>query len=154
MRRGRVQPPLGPARWDCRQICVGGGQGPATAHPAWVIIGSLVSLPGLRPGAQARPGWAPQIAAPVPALCVVRLSAIGAMAQAPPPSTWVALKPLPHQGRSAIFALAVDPANNQVVIAGNSAGAFLRSTDGATTWTQVYTGKATPTVIVFSPFKT
>ena len=78
---------------------------------------------------------------------------MGVFAEAPPPSTWVALKALPHQGRSAVFALAVDPANNQVVVAGNSAGALLRSTDGATTWTQVYTGKTTPTVIVFSSFK-
>jgi photosystem II stability/assembly factor-like uncharacterized protein len=66
----------------------------------------------------------------------------------------VALKALPQQGRSAIFALAVDPANNQAVIAGNSAGALLRSTDGATTWNQVYSGKTAPTAIAFSPFKT
>jgi hypothetical protein len=66
----------------------------------------------------------------------------------------VALKALPHQGRSAIFALAVDPTNNQVVVAGNSAGALFRSTDGAATWNQVYTGKAAPTGIVFNPFKT
>ena len=79
---------------------------------------------------------------------------MGVLADAPPPSTWVALKALPHQGKSAIFALAVDPANNQAVISGNSTGALLRSTDGATTWNQVYTGKAEPTVIVFSPFKT
>ena len=77
---------------------------------------------------------------------------MGVLADAPPPSTWVALKALPHQGRTAIFALAVDPTNNQVVLAGNSTGAFLRSTDGATTWTQVYAGKAAPTTILFSPF--
>src|ERR1700737_1572652 len=78
---------------------------------------------------------------------------MGVLADAPPPSTWVALKALPHQGRSAIFALAVDPSNNQAVIAGNSVGALLRSTDGAATWNQVYTGKAELTTIVFSPFK-
>jgi photosystem II stability/assembly factor-like uncharacterized protein len=81
-------------------------------------------------------------------------ASIGVLADAPPPSTWVALTPLPHQGRSAIFGLAVDPANNQVVLVGNSAGSLLRSTDGATTWTQVYTGKSALTTIVFSPFKT
>ena len=53
------------------------------------------------------------------ALWAVTFAASGALAQAPQPSTWVALKPLPHQGRSAIFALAVDPANNQVLIAGS-----------------------------------
>lgn len=80
-------------------------------------------------------------------------AAVGVVAEAAPPSTWVALKALPHQGRSAIFALAVDPTNNQVLVAGNSVGALLRSTDGAITWTQVYTGKATPTTVVFNPFK-
>jgi photosystem II stability/assembly factor-like uncharacterized protein len=101
-----------------------------------------VSLPGRR------------FAATLLALCVVTFAAVSVLADAPPPSTWVALKALPHQGRSAIFALAVDPTNNQVVVAGNSAGALLRSTDGATTWTQVYTGKSAPTAVVFSPFKT
>jgi photosystem II stability/assembly factor-like uncharacterized protein len=95
-----------------------------------------------------------RFAATLLALWVITFSAVGVFADAPPPSTWVALKALPHQGRTAIFSLAVDPANNQVVVAGNSTGAFLRSIDGATTWTQVHTGKATPTVIVFSPFKT
>jgi hypothetical protein len=75
------------------------------------------------------------------------------LADAPPPSTWVALKPLPHQGRSAIFALAVDPANNQVLIAGNSEGSLLRSVDGASTWASVHSGKVVVTSIVFSAFK-
>ncbi|GAC1472926.1 MAG: hypothetical protein PVSMB3_06910 [Candidatus Dormibacteraceae bacterium] len=88
------------------------------------------------------------------ALGVIAFASMGVLADAPPPSTWVALKALPHQGRTAIFALAVDPSNNQIVLAGNSAGALLRSTDGAETWTRVYTGKAALTSIVFSPFKT
>jgi hypothetical protein len=95
-----------------------------------------------------------RFAATLLAIWALTIAAMGVLADAPPPSTWVALKALPHQGRSAIFALAVDPANNQAVIAGNSAGALLRSTDGASTWNQVYTGKAEPTAIVFSPFKT
>ncbi|HET6310181.1 MAG TPA: hypothetical protein VFH00_04155 [Candidatus Nitrosotalea sp.] len=95
-----------------------------------------------------------RFAATLLAIWALTIVAMGVLADAPPPSTWVALKALPHQGRSAIFALAVDPANNQAVIAGNSAGALLRSTDGASTWNQVYTGKAEPTAIVFSPFKT
>jgi hypothetical protein len=76
-----------------------------------------------------------------------------ALADALPPSTWVALKPLPHQGRSAVFALAVDPANSQVVIAGNSEGSLLRSVDGASSWTSVHSGKVAVTTIVFSGFK-
>ena len=63
------------------------------------------------------------------------------------------MKPLPRQGRIAIFALAVDPANNQILVAGNSAGALLRSVDAGSTWTSVYTGKAMPTAIAFSPSK-
>jgi len=114
---------------------------PAVPIPAWVIIGRLVSLPGQR------------LLATLVALWVVTLAAMAAVAAEVPPSTWVALKPLPHQGRSAIFALAVDPANNQVLIAGNSEGSLLRSVDGATTWTSVRSGKVVVTTIVFSPFK-
>jgi len=82
----------------------------------------------------------------LPAAAVARADAL-------PDSTWVALKPLPHQGRSAVFALAVDPSNNQALIAGNSEGSLLRSADGGTTWTSVHGGKAVLTTIVFSPFK-
>ena len=100
-----------------------------------MIIGRLVSLPGRR------------FAATLLALLPLTFAAMGVFADAPPPSTWVALKALPQQGRLAIFALAVDPTNNQAVIAGNSAGALLRSTDGATNWNQVYSGKTAPTAI-------
>jgi photosystem II stability/assembly factor-like uncharacterized protein len=104
-----------------------------------VIIGRLVSLPGRR------------FAATLLALWVFAFAAIGVLADTPPPSTWAALKPLPRQGRSAILALAVDPANNKVLIAGNSVGMLLRSVDGGATWTSVYSGKAVSTTIVFSP---
>jgi photosystem II stability/assembly factor-like uncharacterized protein len=84
---------------------------------------------------------------------MVTFAAIGASAEAPPPSTWVALKPLPHQGRSAIFALAVDPINNQLLIAGNSQGSLLRSVDAGSTWASVHSGTSVPITIAFSPFK-
>jgi photosystem II stability/assembly factor-like uncharacterized protein len=87
------------------------------------------------------------------ALWALAFAAIGVAAEAPPPSTWVALKPLPHQGRSAIFALAVDPANNQLLIAGNSEGSLLRSTDAGSTWASVHSGKSIATTIAFSSFK-
>ena len=80
-------------------------------------------------------------------------AAIGVSADALTPSTWMALKPLPHQGRSAIFALAVDPANNQVLLAGNSEGSLLRSTNAGSTWASVHSGKFVATTIDFSPFK-
>jgi hypothetical protein len=87
------------------------------------------------------------------ALWAVTFAAIGVFAEAPAPSTWVALKPLPHQGPAAIFALAVDLANNQVLVAGNSEGSLLRSTDGGSTWASVHSGKSIATTIAFSPFK-
>jgi hypothetical protein len=86
------------------------------------------------------------------ALWVIAFAAMNALADALPPSTWVALKPLPHQGRTAIFALAVDPSNSQRLIAGNSEGTLLRSSDGAATWTSVHTGKPALTTVAFSPF--
>lgn len=86
------------------------------------------------------------------ALWFLAFAAMGVSADAPAPSTWAALKPLPHQGRSAIFALAVDPANNQVVIAGNSEGTLLRTGDAGSTWTSVHSGKSISTTIAFSPF--
>jgi photosystem II stability/assembly factor-like uncharacterized protein len=105
-----------------------------------VIIGTLVSLSRRR------------LAATFVALWVIAFAAMNALADALPPSTWVALKPLPHQGRTAIFALAVDPSNSQRLIAGNSEGTLLRSSDGATTWTSVHTGKPALTTVAFSPF--
>ena len=73
-------------------------------------------------------------------------------ADVPPDSTWVPLKLLPRQGTSAIFALAVDPSNNQVLVAGNSEGSILRSQNGGSNWTAVHTGKAALTVIAFSSY--
>jgi len=106
-----------------------------------VIIGWLVSLLRRR------------LLATLVALWVVAFAAMVVLADVLSPSTWVALKPLPHQGRSAIFALAVDPSNNQVLIAGNSEGSLLRSADGASTWTSVHSGKPALTTIAFSPYK-
>jgi photosystem II stability/assembly factor-like uncharacterized protein len=106
-----------------------------------VIIGRLVSLLG------------PRLAATFVALWLVTFAAIGVFADALAPSTWVALKPLPHQGHSAIFGLAVDPANSQVLIAGNSEGSLLRSTNAGSTWTVVRSGKSVTTTIAFSPYQ-
>jgi len=86
-------------------------------------------------------------------LWAVTFAAIGASAQTLAPSTWVALKPLPHQGRSAILALAVDPGNDQALIAGNSEGSLLRSTDAGASWVSVHSGKSVTTTIAFNQFK-
>lgn len=74
-----------------------------------------------------------------------------ALADALPDSTWVELSPIPHQGRTPLFALAVDPSNNQVVLAGTSDGSVLRSTNGAKTWSVVHSGKSPLIDITYSP---
>ncbi|HEV2028294.1 MAG TPA: hypothetical protein VGS16_07145 [Candidatus Dormibacteraeota bacterium] len=95
----------------------------------------------------------PRLAATFGALWLVTFALSGVLADALAPSTWVALKPLPHQGHSAIFGLAVDPANSQLLIAGNSEGSLLRSTNAGSTWTAVLSGKSVSTTIAFSPFQ-
>jgi hypothetical protein len=105
-----------------------------------VIIGSLVSLPGRR------------LAATLLALFVLVIAALGVVAGALPDSTWVALKPLPQQGRQPVFALAVDPSNNQVLIAANSEGSLLRSENGGIVWSNVHSGKLAVTTIAYSPY--
>jgi hypothetical protein len=93
-----------------------------------------------------------RLAATAVALWVIAIATVSALADALPDSTWVALKPLPHQARTAVFALAVDPSNNQSLVAGNSEGSLLKSSTGGTTWTTVHTGKASLTTIAYSPF--
>lgn len=81
---------------------------------------------------------------------MIGISALN-VAAAAPDSTWVPLRPLPGQGRVALFAIAVDPANDQVVLAANSQGALERSTDGGVSWKTVNAGRATVNTISFSP---
>jgi len=106
-----------------------------------VIIGRFVSLLRLR------------LAATLLALGLFAIAALNAGADALPDSTWVALKPLPRQGHVAILALAVDPSNNQALIAANSEGSMLRSQNGGAAWSTVHTGKPALTTIVFNPYK-
>ncbi len=86
-------------------------------------------------------------------LGVLIIGSLGVVSADLAPSTWVPLKALPHQGRSAIFALSVDPSNNQLLLAGNSEGTLLRSADGGTTWSVVHNGKTLFNTIAFSPYK-
>ncbi len=109
-----------------------------------MIIGRLVSLLGLRLAATAVALWLIAMATTV---------VLGvALADALPDSTWVRLGALPHQGRSAIFALAVDPANNQVLLAGSSDGSLLRSANGGDSWNVVHSGKSVVTTIAYNPY--
>ena len=105
-----------------------------------MIIGKLVSLSSRR------------LLATLAALSFVVIAAVGGVAAALPGSMWVKLKPLPHQGNSAVFALAVDPGNDQVLIVGNSQGTLLRSADGGSTWSSVHSGRPSLTTIAFSPY--
>jgi hypothetical protein len=77
---------------------------------------------------------------------------MAAAAAALPDSTWVALPSPPNQPRAALFALAVDPSNNQVVIAGDAQGSLTRSVNGGGAWTTVQTGKSAILTISFSPY--
>ena len=106
-----------------------------------MIIGRLVSLPSRRLAATL---WAA-----LGLLCSSPVVLAGAL----PDSTWTALTPLPRQAGAAVFALAVDPNNNQVVLAGTSSGALFRSTDGGSTWSAVSSAGSQITTLAFSPFK-
>lgn len=105
-----------------------------------MIIGWLVSLPGRR------------LIATLATLWVLLTGSLGAVSADLAPSTWIPLKALPNQGHVAIFALSVDPSNNQLLLAGNSEGSLLRSTDGGATWASVHAGKALFNTISFSPY--
>jgi photosystem II stability/assembly factor-like uncharacterized protein len=105
-----------------------------------VIIGRLVSLSTRR------------LAATLVVVVGGFVVGSGALAASLPDSTWVGLTQLPQQGQTLVFALAVDPANNHAVIAGNAQGSLLRSTDGGSTWTAVHAGRVAVTTIAFSPF--
>ncbi|HXC79382.1 MAG TPA: hypothetical protein VNU19_20295 [Candidatus Acidoferrum sp.] len=84
----------------------------------------------------------------------VHAGGVAALSRTLPPSTWVALSPLPGQGQMAILALGVNPSNNQVVIAGRSDGALLRTVDGGSTWNVVHGAGPPVLTIAFSPSKT
>lgn len=81
------------------------------------------------------------------------IAGLGVDAAPFPDSTWVAVT-LPQQQRgSPMFALAVDPAHNQVLIAGDSQGSILRSKDGGSSWTVVHAGRAPVITIAFNPLR-
>ncbi|HVD48118.1 MAG TPA: hypothetical protein VNG70_12620 [Candidatus Limnocylindria bacterium] len=106
-----------------------------------MIIGKLVSLPSKR------------LLATLVTLLACASAGVSVLGATPPPSTWVALAPLPLQGQSAIFALAVGPTNNQVLVAGTGAGSLLRSGDGGSTWKVAGNAPAGVLTVAFSPFK-
>ena len=107
-----------------------------------MIIGRLVSLPSRRLAATAATLW------------VLGTAAAGVAAAQPADSTWAAIRPVPHQGRTAIFALAVDPTNNQALVAANSEGSLFRTGNGGASWTQVHASRTAVTTIAFDAYST
>jgi photosystem II stability/assembly factor-like uncharacterized protein len=105
-----------------------------------VIIGRLVTLVAQRLCATCLAVW------------VLAIASMNVVADAIPDSTWVALKPVPHQGHSALFALAVDPSNNQSLLAGTSDGSLMRSANGGTSWVTAHKVKSPYWTISFSPY--
>jgi photosystem II stability/assembly factor-like uncharacterized protein len=93
-----------------------------------------------------------RLAATAAVLCSLILASSTATAAALPPSTWVALTTLPGPNQAPVFALAVNPANDQQLIAGNGASGLYRSNDGGTTWKSVHPGAAGILTVAFSPF--
>ncbi len=92
-----------------------------------------------------------RLLATIVALWVVAIAGSPVVVAAQPDSTWVALSPLPNQPRSALFALAVDPFSNQLVIAGDARGSLFRTTNGGASWKSVHSGKSSISTIAFSP---
>jgi photosystem II stability/assembly factor-like uncharacterized protein len=93
-----------------------------------------------------------RLAATLVALVGGLIVSSGAVAATLPDSTWVALPQLPQQGQSPVFALAVDPTDNHVLVAGTAKGALLRSSDGAATWTPAHLGRLPISAVAFNPF--
>lgn len=86
------------------------------------------------------------------ALWLIVVAALIAKAAALPDSTWVAVSSPPGQGRSPVFALAVDPTNSQDVLAASSQGSLLRSSNGGATWNVTRPGKSVVNTIAFDPY--
>jgi hypothetical protein len=86
------------------------------------------------------------------AISFFAIASVVASAAALPPSTWVALAPVPGAGHLPVFALTVNPTNDTSLIAGNGAGALYRSLDGGASWTRVHSGRAAITAVAYSPF--
>ncbi len=85
-------------------------------------------------------------------LCLLVIASGTATAAGLPPSTWVALATLPGADHDPVFALAVNPANDQDLIAGNGAGGLFRSVDGGSSWRSAHSGKAGILSVAYSSF--
>lgn len=87
---------------------------------------------------------------------VLGLLAVPSPALAAPPAdnTWTALAPLPQAQDRPVLALATDPADGRVLLAGTAAGEIYRSTDGGQSWRLAKTGLGRGVAALsFSPFR-
>ncbi len=83
------------------------------------------------------------------------LGALPVAAQVPAPdNTWTQLAPLPERLDSPVFALAVNPADNQQLLVGTGTGNLYRSTDGGASWklARSVSGRAVVS-LAYNPFK-
>jgi photosystem II stability/assembly factor-like uncharacterized protein len=95
-----------------------------------------------------------RLAATLAAITAFAWAGIAVFAVSLAPSTWVQLPPMPQAGNSAILAIAVNPLNNQVVIAGTAQGSLMRSSDGGLSWAVAHAGSSGLLTIAYSPVKT
>ena len=93
------------------------------------------------------------------AILLAPLTLLALLAQAPIPAsaadnTWSALASLPQTRGEPVLALAVDPADGRVLLAGTGAGEVYRSADAGQSWRLARSGLGRGVAaIAFSPFK-
>lgn len=92
---------------------------------AWAIIPRSVSRPCRR------------LLATCAALALAGLVPLVAASAAVADNTWTLLAPLPEKLDAPVFALAVSPADSQLVLVGTGTGSIYRSRDGGQTWAAV-----------------
>lgn len=95
-----------------------------------------------------------RLAATLAAITAFAWAGIAVRAVSLAPSTWVKLPPISQAGHNAILAIAVNPLNNQVVIAGTGQGSLMRSSDGGSSWAVAHAGSSGLLTIAYSPVKT
>ncbi|MBJ7599535.1 MAG: hypothetical protein DLM67_03375 [Candidatus Nephthysia bennettiae] len=77
-----------------------------------------------------------------------------ALAAGPADNTWTALSPLPQSQDHPLLALAVDPSDGRVLLAGTASGEIYRSADGGQSWRLSRAGLGRGVAALsFSPFR-
>ena len=88
------------------------------------------------------------------ALALAASAPVLAALAAGPDNTWTLLAPLPEAPDAPVFALAVSPSDNQLLLAGTQTGTIYRSRDGGKSWAPVRRDPGQAVLsIAFSPAK-